>query len=192
VIGMLAGKELRVGKTRVVVDRQVQVLPAGPARALRAVAEHRLADREEAPEALDGHVQELSRALPLVAGDWPAHQEAQARGTVAAEHLPHRRGGPAEERAADERAGVGVGAGLEDLRLGARRETARPAPGHRPAIGERHPATRLEAAPEPVAGRTACPDAAAAACGLLPWRMSWTMQQRDSKEKRIRQVGRLG
>src|SRR5215207_5050716 len=62
----LASQQLCVRKPGVVVDRQVQVLPAGVARAGESVAVDALADREEAAELLDVDVHELARPLALV------------------------------------------------------------------------------------------------------------------------------
>src|SRR5215207_3730663 len=90
----LAREQLRVGEARVVVDCQVQVLPAGVTTAVADVgAEDTLADRPEAAQALDVDVHELARPLPLVADDRATTGSPQAGDAVAAKHLPHGRGG---------------------------------------------------------------------------------------------------
>jgi hypothetical protein len=77
----------------VVVDRQVQVLPAGVAVAGESVAVDALADRPETAELLDVDVHELARPLTLVTDNRSACRQAQPRNAVAAEHLPDGRGG---------------------------------------------------------------------------------------------------
>ena len=67
---VLSGEELGVGEARVVVDRDVQVLPTELPVAVRAAGllpEHALARLPEAAELLGIHMQELTRALALVA-----------------------------------------------------------------------------------------------------------------------------
>ena len=67
--GVAAGEQLGIGEPRVVVDRDVQVLPANPPVALRPAglaAEHPLARLPEAAQLLCVDVQQLARALPFV------------------------------------------------------------------------------------------------------------------------------
>ena len=85
----LAGQQLAVGQPRVVVDREVEVLPAGAFAAGQAVAEDRLADRSEAAEPLDVHVDELAGACALVALHRLACCPRQPRAAVATQHLPY-------------------------------------------------------------------------------------------------------
>ena len=59
---------------------------------MQTVAEDRFADGVEAAEALDVHVHQLARALALVARDWTARGNAQARGAVARSHQQGRVG----------------------------------------------------------------------------------------------------
>jgi hypothetical protein len=59
--GAFAGQELGVGEARVVVDGQVQVLPAGPARAVAPVPVDRLPIVQKRAEALDVDMDELAR-----------------------------------------------------------------------------------------------------------------------------------
>ena len=87
----LGAQDLAVGKPRVVVDRHVQVLPAGPAGAVDPVFADALADLEEASELLRVHVQELARALALVADARIAAGARQARAACPAQHLVHGR-----------------------------------------------------------------------------------------------------
>ncbi len=65
--GTLTREQLRIGEPGVIVDRQVQVLPAGVATAGQPVTVDALADRPEATQPLDVDVQELTRTLSLVA-----------------------------------------------------------------------------------------------------------------------------
>jgi hypothetical protein len=51
----------------VIVDGHMQVVPAGSGVSVHAILEDSLAGREEAPEALDVNVDEISGYLPLVA-----------------------------------------------------------------------------------------------------------------------------
>src|SRR4029453_16295400 len=86
----LAREQLRVGKARVVVDRHLQVLPAGRTASLAdVVPEHTLAERPEAAELLDVDVQELARALALVALNGATRRSRQPGGAVAREDLPN-------------------------------------------------------------------------------------------------------
>jgi hypothetical protein len=51
----------------VIVDRDVQIAPSHAAVAVDAVLVDALTDLPEAPESLDGDVQELARTLALIA-----------------------------------------------------------------------------------------------------------------------------
>jgi hypothetical protein len=69
-LGVLAGQELGVSEARVVVDSDVEVLPAHTPVAVwpsKARTEHTLARFPEAAEAFGVDVQELARRLALVA-----------------------------------------------------------------------------------------------------------------------------
>jgi hypothetical protein len=66
---VVGGEQLGVGEPRVVVDRDVQVLPADPARALNTVPEDPLADGPEAAEFLRVDVNELAGPLALIPDD---------------------------------------------------------------------------------------------------------------------------
>ena len=63
----LAGKNLRISDPGVISNRHMQVLPAGAWASLNAVTSDRLAGNEEAPEALDVDVNQLSWVLTLIA-----------------------------------------------------------------------------------------------------------------------------
>jgi len=139
----------------VVVDRKVQVLPAGAPGAMRPLAEDRLADCPGAAEALDVDADELAGPLALVALDRRARWQPQSRAPVTARQLPHRRGWAAEQGADDHRSRVRAGTRREDLRRGLGRAAPRLPAGHRRTVEQRRPAALLEAAPEPVAGRAA-------------------------------------
>jgi hypothetical protein len=95
-LGVLAGQELGVGESRVVVDRDVKVLPADPSVAVRAaslVAEHTLARLPEAPEFLGVDVQQLARPLALVAAGAASGRfcgARQTRAAMSAQDLPDR------------------------------------------------------------------------------------------------------
>src|SRR5581483_797902 len=78
-----AREQFCVGEPGVVVDRQVQVLPAGVAVAGEPVAVDAFADRPEAAELLDVDVHKLARSLALVADNRSACRSPQARDAVA-------------------------------------------------------------------------------------------------------------
>ena len=91
VVLAFARSQLAVGQPRVVVDRDVQVLPAGMPGALNAVLQHALADLPEAAELLRVDVQELARPLPLVAHARIAAGTGKARAASSPKHLAHGR-----------------------------------------------------------------------------------------------------
>jgi hypothetical protein len=73
----------------VVVDREVDVLPAGAAAEVAyLVAEHALADRPEAAEPLDVDVDELPWPCPLIAPGRLTWRFWQARDAVTMQHFP--------------------------------------------------------------------------------------------------------
>ena len=65
--GAVGGEHLGVGEPGVVVDGDVDVLPAGARAALPSVAQDALTDVPEAAELLGVDVQEFSGTLALVA-----------------------------------------------------------------------------------------------------------------------------
>src|SRR5436190_861567 len=70
--GALAGEQLGVGQTRVVVDREVEVLPAGvPVTAAGLRTERTFAQGPEATELLDVDVDELARSRSRARGTRP-------------------------------------------------------------------------------------------------------------------------
>src|SRR5262249_21770370 len=150
VIRTLAREQLGVGEARVVVDCQVQVLPACLTRAVQAIAEDCLPDRPEAAEPLDVDMEELARPCALVALDRLAGRHPQARAAVTAQHLPDGRSRPSEQSANDQRPRLRILTRLEDLGLGARRKPPRLTARHRRPIEECRPTTLLIATPEPV------------------------------------------
>jgi len=76
--GTLAGEQFGIGETGMVVDREVQVLPAGVTVAGPGlVTEHALAECPEAAALLDVDVQQLTRAGALVATDRLASGQLQ-------------------------------------------------------------------------------------------------------------------
>ena len=87
-VGRAAGEQLAVGETGVVVDRDVQVLPAGAGAALHAVLEDPFADLVEAAELFRVDVQQLARTVALVADARAAGRSRQPRAAGAVEHLP--------------------------------------------------------------------------------------------------------
>src|SRR6266566_3627346 len=153
--GALARQQLCVGQARVVIDREVQVLPAGVTVAREPVAMDALADRPETAELLDVDVNELARPLALVADDRAPCRSRQPRDAIAAEHLPHGRGWQAELSGHDQRARLRVLARRQDPPLELPGQPAGLMPRHRRPVGERRPAALLVAAPEPVTGGTA-------------------------------------
>lgn len=68
-VAVFAREDLRVGEARVVVDGNVEEVPASAFAAPATVLEDRLADVPEAVQPLRVDVQELARALALVAED---------------------------------------------------------------------------------------------------------------------------
>jgi len=82
----------------VIVDRHVQVLPAGSAlRLARAIAGDAVSWPDDAAELLDVDVHELAGRGALVADDLlAASTHDQARATVPAEHRVHGRGSDPE------------------------------------------------------------------------------------------------
>src|ERR671919_311308 len=104
------------------LDRGEDVLPAGPARALAAVAGDAMAAGADAPELLDVDVHELARAGALVADDLRTRQgRPQSRGAMAAQDRVHGRGGQAERPAELVRAEAQLAAGAQDRLLESRR-----------------------------------------------------------------------
>jgi hypothetical protein len=63
----LLRQDLDVGQPRVIVDRDVDVLPAGARRALLAVAMHPVPGLVKAPQALDVEMDHVAGRRPLVA-----------------------------------------------------------------------------------------------------------------------------
>lgn len=62
---VLRGEHLDIGDARVIVDRHVGVLPAGPGRRLLRIAMDTMAAQAKAPERLDTQVHEIARARPF-------------------------------------------------------------------------------------------------------------------------------
>jgi hypothetical protein len=89
----------------VVVDRHVQVLPAGAAVAADVVTEGAFAYGPEAAELLRVHVQKLAGVLALVATGAAGRLcgARQARAAVPAQHLADRRGWVREQAGEPER-----------------------------------------------------------------------------------------
>src|SRR6188472_4586946 len=84
------GREAKAG---VIVDRHVQVLPAGPRGPAGAVAGDAVSGPHDAAELLDVHVHELAGTLALVADDLLAwRRRRESRTAMAAEHGMHSRG----------------------------------------------------------------------------------------------------
>lgn len=76
--GRLARMQLGVGEPAVIVDRDVQVLPARAAAAVADLGtEDALAERPEASELLDVDVQQLAWSRALVAAHGPAERTRQ-------------------------------------------------------------------------------------------------------------------
>ena len=76
---VLAGQHLGVGQAGVVVDGDVQVLPASPATAIDAIPQDRLSDHVEAAQLLGIDMHQLARPGPLIADDRIALRPRQAR-----------------------------------------------------------------------------------------------------------------
>jgi hypothetical protein len=140
----------------VVVDRDVQELPARPSAAVADLwAEDALPERPEAIELLDVDVDELPRPRALVAAHRAAERPRKPRTAVPAQDLPDRRGRQPELASDDQRARVRVLARGQDPLLEPGREPPRLPLRHRRPINQRRPAAFLEATPEPIAGRSA-------------------------------------
>jgi hypothetical protein len=117
---VVAAEQLAVGEPCVVVDRDVQVLPAGVAAALHTVGEDPLTDHPEAAELLGVDVQQLARPLALVADAPVALWSRQPRQAGASQHLADRRGRPLEHGRERHRASPQLQPAGHDLRLGLR------------------------------------------------------------------------
>jgi hypothetical protein len=83
-------QQLGVGEAGVVVDRDVQVAPAGAAIAIDAVLADPLSDLPETPEFLDIDVHKLAWALALVALPDDPVGARQARAARTTQHLSDR------------------------------------------------------------------------------------------------------
>jgi hypothetical protein len=96
-LGVLAGQQLGIGEPGVVVARDVEVLPADAAVAMRApglLAEHALAGLPEAAELLGVDVQELAWPLTLIpsrTASCVAFGPGKPRAATPAQHFPDRR-----------------------------------------------------------------------------------------------------
>src|SRR6266566_2661152 len=134
--GALARQQLCVGQARVVIDREVQVLPAGVTVAREPVAMDALADRPETAELLDVDVNELARPLALVADDRAPCRSRQASRAV----RPRSAGPPSRTRAPPRSAarapGTAGGADASAPAAGRRAPTSRP-PGSGARAGNR-------------------------------------------------------
>jgi hypothetical protein len=125
---VVAAVQLDVGEAAVIVDDDVEVLPAHPAAAVVLVlaAERAVARRAEAPELLHVHVQQRSGPRPFVAAKAVALSAPPAREAMALEHLPDSRAGPAHQSGQPPGAEVGLAAGAQDrLLLGGRQPPRR-------------------------------------------------------------------
>src|SRR5215831_3160497 len=92
--GRLGREQLGVGESAVVVDRDVEVLPAGAAAQVAGRGtENPFADGPEAAQLLDVDVHELARAAALVAAHRAPLRTRKPRATVPAKHLPDREAG---------------------------------------------------------------------------------------------------
>jgi hypothetical protein len=91
-VGGLVGMDSCEAEAGVVVDRDVQVLPAGTLGSPRAIASDAVAGPHDPAQLLDIDVNELTWAGALVADDLLARRtHDQARATVPAKHRVHRR-----------------------------------------------------------------------------------------------------
>ena len=131
------------------------MLPAGPAGADDPVLANALADLEEAPQLLAVDLQELARALALVAHASIACRSGKPRAACAAQHLPHGGGRALDDRGDHCRASTELGSPGEDLLLRLRGEPSGLPDRRRGAIHERSPAALPVATTQPVAGRAA-------------------------------------
>ena len=68
-VGALVGEDAREAESSGVVDGNEDVLPAGSAAAVAAIASDAVARLDDATQLLDVDVDELARALALVADD---------------------------------------------------------------------------------------------------------------------------
>src|SRR5262249_39219714 len=154
--GRLGREQLGVGESAVVVDRDVEVLPAGAAAQVAGRGtENPFADGPEAAQLLDVDVHELPRAAALVAAHRAPLRTRKPRATVPAKHLPDSGGRKPQLARDDQRACVRVLARGEDALLELGREPPRLPLRHRRPIDQRPPAAFTEATPEPIAGRSA-------------------------------------
>jgi hypothetical protein len=184
--GLSLGNSFGVGEPGVVVDREVEVLPAGAAVASEAVAVNALADRPEAPELFDVDVHELTRTGTLVAGNRAADRLPQARDAVAAEHLPHRRGGQTELAGDDHRTRLRVLTGGQDALLELRRQSFRLVPSAR-SDDRDGPPTRPPDSDARAGSRSrgSFRRRPRPPAGSVPSAINDTSRQRDSNENRI-------
>src|SRR5262249_29862060 len=154
--GRLGREQLGVGESAVVVDRDVEVLPAGAAAQVAGRGtENPFADGPEAAQLLDVDVHELARPAALVAAHPAPLRTREPRATVPGTPLPDRGGRKPRRARDDRRAGVRVPARGGDALLELGRDPPRLPLRHRRPIDRRRPAAFTEATPEPIAGRSA-------------------------------------
>jgi len=121
----LAWQQLGVGEAGVVVDRDVQVLPAGARAALHTVLEDPLADVVETAELLGVDMQQLARTLALITHPRIALRAGQPRAAGATQDLADRRGRPVNSSSDHQGARPQMLAPAQDLRLRLGRKTQR-------------------------------------------------------------------
>ena len=171
-----------------IVDSEVQVLPAGMSAAVAYVGtEDPLAERPEAAEPFDVDMQQLAGSFALVA-DRPGRGPAAAAGrrrSGGAPSRPSRRHLPSWPATVSGPA-FAYSRAARIRSSSSRRQPARLTLRHRRPISQTGPAALLVAAPQPIAGRTT---RTAAGRGLLRTltskRQAKPSRQRDSNEKRI-------
>src|SRR5262245_30483169 len=137
-----------------VIDRDVEELPACAPASYAIIAQDALADVPKAVEPLAVDMYQLARAGALVANDRIALGARQPRETEPAQHLADRRRRPLEHRRQHQRACLAASTRRGDLCLNVRRQAARLTDRRRRPVSKRFPTALPIARPQPVAGRT--------------------------------------
>src|SRR5207247_4321771 len=188
-VGVLAGQQIGVDEPRVVGDRNVQVLPAKAAVAVRAtglLTEHALTRLPEAAELLGVDVQELAGPFALIAtrATGCACGPGKPRAAMPAQHLPDCRWRVRHQPRQPHRPIRRAPAGSKDRLLSLGTSSARRPMRGRAAITQRRPPALPVTPPEPVA--RLAPPLAAASGGLIPCSIRQTISHRDSHDNRFR------
>jgi hypothetical protein len=173
------GQQLGVGKPRGIVDRDMEVLPADPARPVAPIAGDPVAETVDPAELLAVEVEEFAGGGALIANHWRRRlQGAEPAEAEAAQHAADGRAWPAEG-AGDPRPAPALAAQALDGGDDAGRQLAGRAGGRRAAVMQGGLAAVAIAREPSVGGALRDPAAAAASATRQPAsRTRWTMRSR--------------